>query len=387
MGHIRKRVGLLFGGRSAEHNVSLQSAANVLRAIDPDRYEIVPIGIDRDGRWLLCNSVNGTDRSAQCIEIPQGVPNVALIPGSGGEIVFLEGASASDRSGLRLDVVFPVLHGPNGEDGTVQGLLELARVPFVGSGVLGSAVGMDKDVSKRLLRDGAIPIVPFLAMTPRNRINYQAAVAALGSQDLFVKPANMGSSVGISRITSDEEYDCACQRAFGFDGKLLVEQTVAGAREIECSVLEYPTGDIRASPPGAILPSASHGFYTYDAKYVDPEGALFRTPADLCPSLAQRIQDLALAAFRVLACEALARVDFFVDADHEDGVFVNEVNTMPGFTAISMYPKLWEAGGLPPRELVEILIAHALTRHERRNAPQLGVKLQQDGFETSLRAE
>jgi D-alanine-D-alanine ligase len=227
---------------------------------------------------------------------------------------------------------------------------------------------MDKDVSKRLLRDAKMPIVPFLALTARSRIDYQAAVVALGSHDLFVKPANMGSSVGVSRITSAEEYDRACKRAFGFDEKLLVEQSVAGAREIECSVLEYPSSELRASPPGEIVRSASHGFYTYDAKYVDPDGAVLRTPADLSPSLTQRIRDLAVAAFQVLGCEGLARVDFFADPDREDGLFVNEVNTPPGFTAISMYPKLWEAGGLPQRELVEILIAHALARHQRRNA-------------------
>lgn len=367
MVRMRKRIGLLFGGRSAEHDVSRMSAANVLRAIDPDRYEVIPIGIDRDGSWLLCDSGNGAGTGAVALEIPQGAPWVTLIPGGRGDLVVL-GASGSDCSRLGLDLVFPVLHGPNGEDGTVQGLLELAGVPFVGSGVTGSAVAMDKDVSKRLLRDAGIPIVRFLAMTARERIDYAAAVTALGSADLFVKPANMGSSVGVRRACSAEAYDDACEHAFRYDTKVLVERSVAGVREIECAVLEYPSGEIRASPAGEIVPSATHGFYTYDAKYVDPDGAALHAPADLPAAVAQRVSELAIAAFRVLGCEGLARVDFFLDPRGEDGLLVNEVNSLPGFTAISMYPKLWEAAGLPQHELVDVLIAHAIARHERRSA-------------------
>ncbi len=365
MSQPRKTIGLLFGGRSAEHEVSKLSAANVLRALDPDRYDIVPIGIGRDGRWLLCDSGNGGGRGAQSLEIPEGAPQMALLPGGAGEAIVLNGTAP--RS-LRLDAVVPVLHGPNGEDGTVQGLLELANVPYVGSGVMGSAAGMDKDIAKRLLRDSGLPVVPFLTLTPRSCVAYRAAVDALGTPDLFVKPANMGSSVGVSRASSAEEFDKACERAFRYDGKVLVERSVTGAREIECSVLEDAAGEVRASPLGEIVPAGSHGFYSYDAKYIDADGALLRIPADLPPALAGRIQELAVETFVTLACEGLARVDFFLDPKNDDGLFVNEVNTLPGFTAISMYPKLWEAGGLPQSELMEVLIGHAMARHERRNA-------------------
>ena len=365
MSQPRKRIGLLFGGRSAEHEVSKLSAANVLRALDPDRYDIIPIGIGRDGRWLLCDSGNGGGRGAASLEIPEGAPQVALVPGGGGEMIVLNGHAGSAT--LRLDVIVPVLHGPNGEDGTVQGFLELANVPYVGSGVMGSAAAMDKDVAKRLLRDSGLPVVPFLTLTPRARRDYRSAVEALGTSDLFVKPANMGSSVGVSRAGSADEFDKACERAFRYDGKVLVERSVAGAREIECSVLEDAAGEIRASPLGEIVPAGSHGFYSYDAKYVDADGALLRIPAELSSDQARRLQELAVETFRVLGCEGLARVDFFVDPKNEDSLFVNEVNTLPGFTAISMYPKLWEAGGLPPGELMDVLIGHALARRERRN--------------------
>jgi D-alanine-D-alanine ligase len=361
----RKTIGLLFGGRSAEHEVSKLSAANVLRALDPDHYDIVPIGIGRDGRWLLCDNGNGGGRGAKSLEISEGAPRVALLPGGDGEMMILDGDKGSTT--LRLDAIVPVLHGPNGEDGTVQGFLELANVPYVGSGVLGSAAGMDKDVAKRLLRDSGLPVVPFLTLTPRTRVDYRAAVDALGTPDLFVKPANMGSSVGVSRASSMEEFDGACERAFRYDNKVLVERSVTGAREIECSVLEDAAGEIKASPLGEIVPAGSHGFYSYDAKYIDADGALLRIPAELPADYARRIQDLAVETFRTLNCEGLARVDFFVDPKNEDSLFVNEVNTLPGFTAISMYPKLWEAGGLPQGELMEILIGHAIARHERRN--------------------
>ena len=365
MTQARKRIGLLFGGRSAEHEVSKLSAANVLRALDPDRYDIVLIGIGRDGRWLLCDSGNGGGRGAQALEIPNEAPQVALLPGGSGEMIVLNGNASLDP--LRLDAVVPVLHGPNGEDGTVQGFLELANVPFIGSGVLGSAASMDKDVAKRLLRDSGLPVVPFLTLTARSRADYRAAADALGTPDLFIKPANMGSSVGVSRATSAEEFETACERAFRYDGKVLVERSVTGAREIECSVLEDATGRVRASPLGEIVPAGSHGFYSYDAKYIDADGALLRIPAELPSDQAGQIQELAVETFRVLGCEGLARVDFFVDPKQKGSLFINEVNTLPGFTAISMYPKLWEAGGLPQSELMEILIGHAIARHERRN--------------------
>lgn len=364
--HPRKRIGLLFGGRSAEHEVSKLSAANILRALDPDRYDAVPIGIGRDGRWLLCDSGNGAGRGAQSLEIPDGAPPVALLPGGAGEMIVLDNGARPHS--LHLDAVVPVLHGPNGEDGTVQGLLELANVPYVGSGVMGSAAAMDKDVAKRLLRDSGLPVVPFLTVATGQRVDYQSATEALGTSDLFIKPANMGSSIGVSRATSAQEFDQACERAFRYDGRVLVERSVTGAREIECSVLEDAAGKVRASPLGEIVPAGSHGFYSYDAKYIDADGALLRIPAELPSDQVRRIQDLAIETFRVLGCAGLARVDFFVDPRQEESLFINEVNTLPGFTAISMYPKLWEAGGLPQGELMEVLIEHAIARHQRRNA-------------------
>lgn len=366
MSEKRKRIGLVFGGRSAEHEVSRMSAANILRALDPDHYDVVPIGIGRDGRWVLCDGGNGAGRGARSLDIPDGAPQVALLPGGGGEMIVLGGASGPEA--VRLDAVVPVLHGPNGEDGTIQGLLELANVPYVGSGVMGSAAGMDKDVAKRLLRDAGLPVVPFLTVSRSRRVDYRTASETLETPDLFVKPANMGSSVGVSRAGSAAEFDRACEVAFRYDGKVLVERSVTGAREIECSVLEDTAGEVRASPLGEIVPATSHGFYSYDAKYIDADGALLRIPADLPPDLARRIQDLAVETFRVLNCEGMARVDFFVDPQQEQSLYVNEVNTLPGFTAISMYPKLWEAGGLSQEKLMDILIRHAVARHERRNA-------------------
>jgi D-alanine-D-alanine ligase len=365
MSESRKRIGLLFGGRSAEHEVSRMSAANVLRALDPDRYDVVPIGIGRDGRWVLCDNGNGSGRGAPSLGIPDDAPQVALLPGGGGEMIVLGGPGSET---IRLDALVPVLHGPNGEDGTIQGLLELANVPYVGSGVMGSAAGMDKDVAKRLLRDAGLPVVPFLTLTMSRRVDYRTASETLGTSDLFVKPANMGSSVGVSRARSAVEFDRACDGAFRYDGKVLVERSVAGAREIECSVLENASGEVSASPLGEIVPATSHGFYSYDAKYIDADGALLRIPADLASDLARRIQDLAVETFRVLTCEGMARVDFFVDPEQAQNLYVNEVNTLPGFTAISMYPKLWEAAGLSQEDLMDVLIRHAIARHERRNA-------------------
>lgn len=359
----RTKIGLLFGGRSAEHEVSKLSAANIFRALDPDRYEIVPIGITRTGRWLLCDPGNGGGTGAAAMVIPESAPEVALLPGGGGRVLV-----ADDLGGapLRLDLIFPVLHGPNGEDGTVQGAIELADLPYVGSGVLGSATAMDKHVAKCLMRDASLPQAPFIAATASDGMDYDRAVAALGSSDLFVKPANMGSSVGVSPARSAAEFDKACALAFRYDGKVLIERAVPRAREVECSVLEDAAGAVRASPLGEIVPAEKHGFYSYDAKYIDADGALLKIPADLSTETADRIRDLAIRAFKALCCEALARVDFFVGQD--DAVFVNEVNTLPGFTAISMYPKLWEAGGVAPSELMNILIAHAVARHKRRRA-------------------
>ena len=363
--HRKITIGLLFGGRSAEHEVSRASAANVLRALDPDRYDISLIGITRDGRWLLCDAGNGAGTGAASLTIPDKSRQLALIPGGRGQFLFCDEGDARDEAAPHVDVVFPVLHGPNGEDGTVQGALALADVPYVGSAVTGSAAAMDKDVAKRLMRDAGLPLVPFITMTAGLRIEYSAAVAALGTPDLFVKPANMGSSVGVFRAKSEAEFATACMRALRYDNKLLIEQRVAEVREIECSVLEDAEGQVLASQLGEIVPASRHGFYSYQAKYIDADGADLRIPADVSPQQAVRFRELAIEVFRLLGCEGMARVDFFLSGET---IFVNEANTLPGFTSISMYPKLWEASGLSQSDLMDKLIGHALARHERRNA-------------------
>lgn len=350
------RVGVLFGGKSAEHEVSLQSAKNVIDAIDRNKYEVVLIGLDKNGRWLLNEEshflLNSDD--PKLIRLNEASDSVALLPQGNGEISSL----SSRRSLGSVDVVFPVLHGPFGEDGTVQGLLRLANVPFVGAGVLGSAIGMDKDVMKRLLRDAGIPICRFAVFHRSGRIpDYREATAELGTP-LFVKPANLGSSVGISKVKSADEFGAAVAKAFEYDHKIIVEQAVT-AREIECSVLgnERPI----ASLPGEVLPH--HEFYSYEAKYLDENGAALEIPADLPPSKVEEVQRLAVDTFQTLACEGLARVDFFLQGNGT--VLVNEINTIPGFTSISMYPRLWEASGISYTELIDRLLTLAMERFER----------------------
>ncbi|QPF81968.1 D-alanine--D-alanine ligase [Bradyrhizobium genosp. L] len=356
----KTRVAILFGGRSAEHDVSRASAANVLRSLDPDRYDVTAIGIVRDGRWIAVGAGNGAGTGGGALTIPDDGPQLALLPGGQGRALALEGATSRELPAF--DVVFPVLHGPNGEDGTVQGALELADVAYVGSRVMGSAAAMDKDVAKRLLREAGLPIVPFVAMSAAAPLGYDDAVSALESQELFVKPANMGSSVGVSRARNAAEFEAGCRLAFRFDSKILIERSLAPIREVECSVLEDAEGHIRASLLGEIVPSDKHGFYSYDAKYLDADGALLQVPAMVPPVLADRIRELAIETFRVLGCEGMARIDFFL---HGEEAYVNEANTLPGFTDISMYPKLWEASGLPQSELIDILIGHALERQKR----------------------
>jgi len=361
----KTRIAILFGGRSAEHDVSRASAANVLRSLDPDRYETTLIGITRDGRWLLADAGNGAGTGATALTIPENGPQLSLLPGGQGRALVLDGNAASVRELPAFDLFFPVLHGPNGEDGTVQGALQLSDVAYVCSGVMGSAASMDKDVAKRLLRDAGLPIAPYLAMTASTPISYEQAVGALGSGELFVKPANMGSSVGVSKARNAAEFESCCKLALRFDRKILIERSVPLVREIECSVLEDARGDIRASQLGEIVPAAKHGFYSYDSKYLDADGAALVVPANVPPALAERIRALAIETFRVLCCEGMARIDFFLSGDE---VFVNEANTLPGFTNISMYPKLWEASGLPQSELMNVLVDHALARHKASQA-------------------
>src|SRR5713101_2844479 len=314
------RVGILFGGRSAEHEVSLQSAKNIIDAIDTNKYEVVLIGIDKKGQWHLNESRFLLPTSGpELPELPESGESLALIPGEQGEqFVTLSG---QQRLGS-LDVIFPVLHGPFGEDGTVQGLLKLANIAFVGAGVLGSAVGMDKDVMKRLLRDAGIPIGRFITVnrySPKE-ISFEDARGELGLP-LFVKPANLGSSVGIHKVTERAAFERAVRDAFNYDNKILIEEFIMG-REIECSVLgnENPI----ASVPGEILPR--HEFYSYEAKYLDENGAALDIPAKLPPATSGRIRQLAIRTFSTLCCEGMARVDFFLRNDEE--IIVNEINTI-----------------------------------------------------------
>jgi D-alanine-D-alanine ligase len=350
----RLRVALLFGGRSAEHDVSVMSAGNVFRALDPARYETIPIGISRSGAWFLCSLKSGAFPTA----VPETGPRVALVPGGEGQLAVLSQTDAAPDLSRSVDVVFPVLHGPFGEDGTVQGAAEIAGVPYVGSGVLGSAAAMDKDVAKRLMRDSGLPIARFVTFAQHDRPAFEAVVAELG-RPVFVKPARLGSSVGISKAATREEFVKAVAEAFRHDRKILVEEYIRG-REIECGVLEDEDGSLTASAPGEIVPSNRHGFYTYEAKYLDEQGAAIKIPADLAPEVSDTVRKLSIEAFRALGCEGLARIDFFLSEDGK--LIINEVNTLPGFTNISMYPKVMEALGIGYAELVDRLIRHALAR-------------------------
>jgi D-alanine-D-alanine ligase len=366
-------VGILFGGRSAEHEVSLESARNVYEAMDRDRFNPVLIGIDKSGRWLLREDslflLNGG--GPREIRLEAGGLPVTLAPRSGGNLSPVktgEGGTGASLSAPALDVVFPILHGPFGEDGTVQGLLKLADLPFVGSGVLGSALGMDKDLMKRVLRDAGIPIGKFRTLRSHERPPaYGEITEALGAP-FFIKPANMGSSVGISKVQGPEAYRDALAEAFRYDRKIIIEEFIKG-RELECAVLGNE--EVAASVPGEVIPR--HEFYSYDAKYLDEHGAALVIPAELADSVKERIQALAVKTFKVLECEGLSRVDFFLreggggkDNGGEEAaeILVNEINTIPGFTRISMYPKLWEAGGLSYTELITRLIDLAIERFQ-----------------------
>lgn len=359
----RLRVAILFGGRSAEHEISLLSARFVLESLDPERYEPVLIGIDKAGRWLLQRPellLEGA-RDPRQVELDRAQPDVVLPAYPGAELVGLGQRAA----GLAIDVAFPVLHGPMGEDGTVQGLLELAGIPYVGSGVLGSAVGMDKDVMKRLLGAAGLPILPYVTVRrrrwERSSDEVERALSALAFP-LFVKPANLGSSVGVSRVTEPAALAAAVQHAFEFDDKIVVEAGLRAPREIECAVLggEEPF----ASVPGEISVAHPDGFYSYAAKYLDEHGAVTRIPADLTAAESAQAQRLALATFAALEADGLARVDLFLDSERR--FWVNEINTLPGFTAISMFPKLMAASGVPAGTLVSRLIEDAQARALRK---------------------
>lgn len=360
----RLRVGVLFGGRSGEHEVSLASAASVIRGLDPDKYEPVPIGITKDGHWLIgegaVKMLPDVLKSGRRVMLTADPTEAALVP-------LDRGAGAQ-----RFDVIFPVMHGTFGEDGTIQGMLELSGLPFVGAGVLGSAIGMDKDVSKRLCQDVGIPVVPWLTVHRRQWENERGAVKSSIEEKftypVFVKPATLGSSVGMTKVHNSEELGPALDFAAEYGLKILVEKSVT-AREIEVAVLG--NHEPKASIPGEIVPHRE--FYDYMAKYLE-EGTQLLIPADLKPAQAKNIQAFAVDAFRTLELSGMARVDFFLEKKGGK-LYLNEVNTIPGFTSISMYPKLWEASGIPFRELVDKLIELAFEMHREKTRTKYAIEL------------
>ena len=362
----RLRVGVIFGGRSGEHEVSLASAASVIRALDPEKYEAVPIGITKDGRWLVGTGAQKllpeVLKSGERVLLPPDPTSAALVP-----IV-----PSAEHPAVAVDVVFPVLHGTFGEDGTVQGLLELAGLPYVGAGVLASAVGMDKDVQKRLFAEAKLPIVPFIAVRrsewERDRVNVIRLVKKKFRFPVFVKPATLGSSVGMTRVKSPHELSAALDLAAEYALKILVERCVT-AREIEVSVLG--NDDVRASIPGEILPHRE--FYDYRAKYLE-QGTQLLIPAPLRKKQVATFQDFAVRAFRAIEGAGMARCDFFLEKK-TGKIFVNELNTIPGFTSISMYPKMWEASGLPYPQLIDRLIELALELHREKVRTKYSIEL------------
>src|SRR5438552_9078344 len=396
------RVGILFGGRSGEHEVSLLSAASVLNAIDRNKYEVVPIGITKEGRWLTAGEAqnllqgkstaagedaHGTQAHLRAGD-PEATPGAAVLASgeavvvppepkkAGGSMVPFQTEAplarrAADRA-INVDVIFPVLHGTFGEDGTLQGLLDLADIPYVGAGVLGSAAGMDKDIMKSLFRAAGLPIVKHVTILRSDWDADPKKTEKIIDRSLkypvFVKPANLGSSVGISKARTKKELGPAIYEAAKFDRKIVIEQGVGGtkhkAREIECSVL----GNDRpqASVPGEIVPVKE--FYDYSAKYLD-EGSELVIPAKLTKPETKKVQELAMRAFKAVDCSGLARVDFLMDPKTRK-LFVNEINTMPGFTAISMYPKLWAASGLSYSDLIDRLIQLGIERHQDKKKNQ-----------------
>lgn len=364
------RVAVLYGGRSGEHEVSLRSAASVIRNLDSERYEIVPVSIDKDGKWRI-NDLSLIQKAGDTLPVYKDVPMVVMPPnppadGSQGSSLVSLGGTGAPRS---VDVVFPAMHGTFCEDGTIQGLFELADVAYVGCGVLSSAVGMDKEVAKRLVRDAGIPIVPFVSVRAdtwkKNANALKAKIAGDLGYPCFVKPANAGSSVGVHKVKQAADLDAAMADALRYDTKVLVEKAIS-AREIELSVLEnIDGGDPLVSLPGEVTPT--HEFYSYEAKYLDENGAALQIPAKLAPEQLKLAQKIARDAFQALECEGMARVDLFLDKVTGEFYF-NEVNTLPGFTSISMYPKMWEASGIAYGELLSRLVDLAVARHERKKS-------------------
>lgn len=349
----KRQLALMFGGASPEHEVSIRSARNIYAALNRDRYEVVLIGLDKQGRWF---HIEESAFLSEALNLSEG-RQLFVIPGQAtDQIRYVDGQGSFPQ----IEVVFPITHGPYGEDGTLQGLLRHLYLPFVGPDVAGSAVSMDKDLTKRLLRDADLLVAAYQTFYyyEKEAIDYAAVRNQLGTP-LFIKPANMGSSVGVAKAENKAEFDAAIAEAFRYDHKIIVEECLYG-RELECAVLG--NGEIAATSIGEVDMSA--GFYTYDAKYVSATDAKIRIPApNINGQTLAKLISVAKSTYRVLGCEGMTRVDMFLDA--EDRVYINEVNTLPGFTSISMYPKLWEHAGTSYTDLIDELIGLALERGER----------------------
>ncbi|MEZ2332026.1 D-alanine--D-alanine ligase family protein [Mesorhizobium sp. RCC_202] len=350
----RLRIGVLFGGRSAEHEVSLLSATNVMAALEPAKYDAVPIFVTREGQWLLSRFEDGS------LATPSAGTQLCLVPGGHGRMLAIP-ASGAAHDLPRLDILFPVLHGLHGEDGAVQGLAEVARIPHAGCGILGSAAALDKDIAKRLLKAAGVPVARSVTIDEGSAPSLTDLEDQLGLP-VFIKPARQGSSVGVAKVNGSQEFDRALAEAFQHDRKLLAEEFVRG-REIEYSVLESPTGELFVSRPGEIVPAESHGFYNYNAKYIGENGAALIVPAELPPEVEEAMRATAAKAFRALGCDGMARVDFFLMPDMT--FLINELNTIPGFTNISMYAKAMAASGVSYPEVIDRLVAHGLARANR----------------------
>ena len=361
MGAKKIRVGLIFGGKSGEHEVSFCSASSIIKAIDKDKYTVVPIGITKKGRWI---SPQDSELALQSGRIEGKNTVILLNDPSGKALVRIDNNQRLDKGSAleRLDLVFSVLHGPHGEDGTVQGLLELADIPYVGAGVVASAISMDKDLMKIIFKQRDLPVLKWMTIKRKEWQKDKEKILSLVQDDfeypLFVKPTNLGSSVGITKVHKKEELDKAIDLASSYDRKILIEEGLEEAREIECSVLG--NDEPQVSVVGEVKPAGE--FYDYDSKYIDKETQLI-VPADLPDGVSRKVQEIALRAFKAVDAAGMARVDFFV-SKKENKIYLSEINTIPGFTSVSMYPRLWEASGIPYSELIDRLIQLALERHQ-----------------------
>jgi D-alanine-D-alanine ligase len=348
------RIGILFGGRSAEHDVSVLSATNVMNALAPAKYDAIPIFVTREGQWLLSSFEGGT------LAKPSSGTELCFVPGGQGRVVALpEGGEPYELP--KIDIVFPVLHGLHGEDGAVQGLAEVARVPLAGCGIPGSANALDKDIAKRLFNEAGVPAARSITIHHDAEPTFDELERTLGLP-VFIKPARQGSSVGVNKVSTEADYKTALSQGFLHDTKLLAEEFIQG-REVECAVLEGEHGGLFVSRTGEIVPAESHGFYTYDAKYIDKDGAVLKVPAELPKEVENEIRAMASKAFQALGCDGMARADFFVTSDMR--ILVNELNTIPGFTDISMYSKVMGASGVSYPEIIDRLVAHGLARAGR----------------------